>query len=658
MIVNFTTKRLCIASLLSIASFSVNAQNSSVVLNGTSQYIDAGNNALLDAPAIRTMEAWVKFNSFAGIQEILSRSTNSSGIELLIYNNELNFFCMQSPANVSYVHAPLAGLNTGTWYHIAAAWDGSTKESMRLYINGVSVGVRSEAAGNINLTGITNPAGTFRIGEWSDAGQTRYLAGTVDEVRVWSINRTAAEIKAGMYDGIANNTAGLSAYYRLNDGAGTTATNSATSGAALNGALINTPAWATSPVQKLENGLNFDGSNDQVAIPANAAFDLTAGGTIEMWVQPSALSATPATLLGNRGAGGIRYSFDITTAGLGFRNNSARLTVANAFTNGTWYHLAFVYDGAIVTAYVNGALAGTFSQAISTGITGQAITLGIGKTSGVDVEPYAGNMDEVRIWNTQRTQTQIQNNMGISVNGAATGLVAVYGFNQGIANGANAGMLIAEDRTANNFHGSLVNFAVTGATSNWTSTTALALPVNLTYFAGARDNDKVVLNWETAQEQNSRDFSIERSTDGVNYTAIGSLPAAGNSTMSIAYSFTDYAPEAGTNYYRLLQTDINGQFKYSKTVTIKFPLIAGMKIAPNPAVGTVYYTVNGLRQSQASVSITDMNGKKMLVRAITLQQGINRLNLDVSALPAGNYTLQVTNTAIGQQTTERLVIVR
>jgi hypothetical protein len=658
MIVNFTTKRLCIASLLSIASFSVNAQNSSVVLNGTSQYIDAGNNALLDAPAIRTMEAWVKFNSFAGIQEILSRSTNSSGIELLIYNNELNFFCMQSPANVSYVHAPLAGLNTGTWYHIAAAWDGSTKESMRLYINGVSVGVRSEAAGNINLTGITNPAGTFRIGEWSDAGQTRYLAGTVDEVRVWSVNRTAAEIKAGMYGPVANNTAGLSAYYHLDDAAGATATNSATSGAALNGTLINTPTWATSPVQNASNGLNFDGANDQVSIPANAAFDLTAGGTIEMWVQPSALSATAATLIGNRGAGGIRYDFDITNAGLGFRNNTARVTLANPFTNGTWYHLAFVYNGATVTAYVNGVSAGTFSQAISTGVTGQALTLGIAKTAGVDVEPYAGNMDEVRVWSTQRTQTEIQDNMGFSINPAATGLVAAYSLNQGIANGNNAGMLIAVDRTANNFHGSLVNFAVTGATSNWTSTTALALPVNLTYFTGTRNTDKVVLNWETAQEQNSRDFSIERSTDGVNYTAIGSLPAAGNSTMSIAYSFTDYAPEAGTNYYRLLQTDINGQFKYSKTVTIKFPLIAGMKIAPNPAVGTVYYTVNGLRQSQASVSITDMNGKKMLVRAITLQQGINRLNLDVSALPAGNYTLQVTNTAIGQQTTERLVIVR
>ena len=79
---------------------------------------------------------------------------------------------------------------------------------------------------------------------------------------------------------------------------------------------------------------------------------------------------------------------------------------------------------------------------------------------------FNGQMDEVRIWNVTRTQVEIQANMNSEIS-SATGLVASYNFNQGVANGNNAGVTTATDSSGNGNNGTLTNFALTGTTSNW-----------------------------------------------------------------------------------------------------------------------------------------------------------------------------------------------
>src|ERR1700753_3006442 len=79
----------------------VDAQTNNSMSFSGSNYVDAGSNSALDATNIKTLECWVKFNNFTGTQEILSRSALGSGIELLIYNNNLAFFCMQSTSTIS-----------------------------------------------------------------------------------------------------------------------------------------------------------------------------------------------------------------------------------------------------------------------------------------------------------------------------------------------------------------------------------------------------------------------------------------------------------------------------------------------------------------------------------------------------------------------------
>lgn len=228
------------------------------------------------------MECWVKFNSLTGSQEILSKSIVGQGIELLIYGGNLAAYFMRDASNYSYIAYPTTNLSTGVWYHVAISWDG-TKENIRLYVNGESVGTRTDA-GNITTTGLTNPAGSFRIGNWADPS-TRYFNGTVDEARIWNVNRTAVQIKGAMFQTGTNQT-GLVAYYKMNEGTGTSLGNG-TAATGLSGTLINAPSWVASPVFKNTNALSFDGSNDYVDLGTASALKLSTTFTEELWVKSS-----------------------------------------------------------------------------------------------------------------------------------------------------------------------------------------------------------------------------------------------------------------------------------------------------------------------------------------------------------------------------------
>jgi len=189
--------------------------------DGTNDYVDLGSGASFNATNIKTMECWVKFNSFATDQEILSRSTTGNGIELLVYSNKLAFFCMNTTTTSgSSVSIPTSSLKTGVWYHVAASWDGATKESMRLYVNGTEYTTRSDN-GNINTANpvITTPSVPFKIGNWSTgAPSDRYFNGSIDEVRIWSIQRSQTDLQSNMYTEVTTPQTGLIAYYKLDQG--------------------------------------------------------------------------------------------------------------------------------------------------------------------------------------------------------------------------------------------------------------------------------------------------------------------------------------------------------------------------------------------------------------------------------------------------------
>ncbi|HET6992024.1 MAG TPA: T9SS type A sorting domain-containing protein, partial [Bacteroidia bacterium] len=94
------------------------------------------------------------------------------------------------------------------------------------------------------------------------------------------------------------------------------------------------------------------------------------------------------------------------------------------------------------------------------------------------------------------------------------------------------------------------------------------LPIEMLRFDGVCDKGNVLLNWTTASEQNNDFFTIERSTDGLTFSQIGTVDGAGNSDQILHYSFFDTDPVGGTNYYRIKQTDFNGAFSYNKIIAV------------------------------------------------------------------------------------------
>lgn len=99
---------------------------------------------------------------------------------------------------------------------------------------------------------------------------------------------------------------------------------------------------------------------------------------------------------------------------------------------------------------------------------------------------------------------------------------------------------------------------------------AAPLPVRLVSFRGAVRKNQIVLSWETAFEENSERFEIERSPDALGFERIGQQVAAGTSQSRQVYTFTDNAPAFGVNYYRLRQVDVDGQFETTKPIAVAY----------------------------------------------------------------------------------------
>ncbi|TZF82589.1 T9SS type A sorting domain-containing protein [Pedobacter sp. BS3] len=175
-----------------------------------------------------------------------------------------------------------------------------------------------------------------------------------------------------------------------------------------------------------------------------------------------------------------------------------------------------------------------------------------------------------------------------------------------------------------------------GITLNYNVST---LPVSLLSFNGKKQGDNVVLNWNTASEQNNAYFELLRSADGKQFTAIGRKDGHNNSNTPQNYSFTDFSPLAGINYYKLKQVDGDGRetIYNDRVVAIeaglnenKFSVFA---TAGNQLNATVY-SVNG---SSAAIRVLNLSGQQLLNTSLQLKKGYNRFILDLPVLQPGIY---------------------
>ncbi|MDQ2721347.1 MAG: T9SS type A sorting domain-containing protein [Bacteroidota bacterium] len=171
------------------------------------------------------------------------------------------------------------------------------------------------------------------------------------------------------------------------------------------------------------------------------------------------------------------------------------------------------------------------------------------------------------------------------------------------------------------------------------------LPLSLISFNGYNMNNKYThLKWETANESNIDRFEIERSGSTSDFSKITSVKAIGTNSSVNQYSFDDMQPGNGTNFYRLKQISLNGNFKYSNVVPVTFNLSI-VDIYPNPARDQVFLrnNLNFTNGEQVQIELSDISGKSVF-KQVSVTSGVDIITINLSSkITNGMYVIRVTN---------------
>ena len=179
-------------------------------------------------------------------------------------------------------------------------------------------------------------------------------------------------------------------------------------------------------------------------------------------------------------------------------------------------------------------------------------------------------------------------------------------------------------------------------------------PVVLTGFIAQRNNkNDVDITWQTEQEINSSLFEIERSYDNISFEKIGSVKAAGNSSVLRSYSFTDNSNNSKKpSLYRIKMIDIDGSFAYSQTKSVKGSnLTTDFLIYPNPGYANSKITISQL-SGPAIIKFFDLSGR--VVKTVSLQ---NSNSTEINDLQKGSYFVQITEINSGITQVRKLSVI-
>lgn len=167
------------------------------------------------------------------------------------------------------------------------------------------------------------------------------------------------------------------------------------------------------------------------------------------------------------------------------------------------------------------------------------------------------------------------------------------------------------------------------------------LPVELIEFSARAMESDVKLSWVTATETNNDYFTIERSRDGRSFENLGIVFGKGNSTVINEYSFMDNNPLNGMNYYRLKQTDFDGQFSYSEIETVEFGSYNAIKVYPTIVADVVTIETGSDLETDLTIIIRDLTGKEYSSFVIPTKS--NRKDISLGDLRAGHYFITIYN---------------
>ena len=182
---------------------------------------------------------------------------------------------------------------------------------------------------------------------------------------------------------------------------------------------------------------------------------------------------------------------------------------------------------------------------------------------------------------------------------------------------------------------------------------AYSFPTSLIYFKAICNSEKVSLDWETASEKNCDYFTIQKSYDGLSFVDIALMKAAGTKTTNSKYNWIDSNPFSGASYYRLKQTDYDGESKTYNIVSANCKSNVSV-VAYNNNEGSIVVTINTETSANFSTTIYNALGSKIMSKALFADEGNNVYKLDISSLTSGVYFVSIVNNQL--QTTQKIIV--
>ncbi|MEO8765243.1 MAG: T9SS type A sorting domain-containing protein [Ginsengibacter sp.] len=167
-----------------------------------------------------------------------------------------------------------------------------------------------------------------------------------------------------------------------------------------------------------------------------------------------------------------------------------------------------------------------------------------------------------------------------------------------------------------------------------------ALPLQWRSFIATKQQNNILLQWSTFSEQNTKSFILQTSTDSRVWNTMATVPAAGNSSSVRDYNYLHTSPATGYNYYRIIETDIDGKYNYSLVRKVRFdPTPWNIELLGNPVSNgllEIKITLARLNDIPPILKLYTVDGKLLWVkRSVGGTQAIN-----VYGYPQGTYLLQ------------------
>jgi len=485
--------------------------------DGVDDYVSVPDDVSLDFTEF-TIEMWIYKLSSNNYKLIGQNNSNNHerGFVFGIDNSDEFHIEVWSSAVTFTSVTSTETIPNNEWVHLTMSW--KKNDRLKGYINGkLVIDVATIDADITNATPMI-------IGKapWYDLNENHFN-GYMDEIRIWNDVRTETEIKHNMHKELTGNEANLVSYYKMSNGSGTTLDDNQVAG--INIGTINGAAWkASGAFAETKNALQFDGANDYVDCGngAQVQFNGTQPLTVEAWVKPTAALWGAVVSKFQHHADHEGYSLEMLSdyrVAFLFGNNWSdweAVLSSSTLTPNTWNHIAATYDGSTLRVYINGRL--DASSGYTDGCTDSGTNLVIGARMGSSEYGnfFTGNIDEVRVWNVARTETQLRENMCKTLKGNEANLQVYYRLDEN--NGTTA-----FDNSNNGYHGTLTNM---DGNTDWVASDAFNT------WIGAEDNNwSNSGNWSKGAPTSDQSIGIYKWNLGHD-AAITSVPTVRNLLIS------------------------------------------------------------------------------------------------------------------------------